>query len=88
MDRNEVIKFLCALVSSVGTRVYHNELEHDCFCSESRTFETVHPEVLAFINNAVEDRIRRHKGARPSLSMSPYHLSFQGLASLNWTHYR
>lgn len=61
MDRESVIKMLCALVSQVGKEVFHHELEHDCFCGEfpGSAFQRVHPEVVAYICNAVSEKIKR-----------------------------
>lgn len=65
MDRSEAVKMLCELVSHVGREVFKNELEHDCFCSnpQAPAFVSVHPEVVAFIVNAVFVAIARDRKA-------------------------
>lgn len=65
MGKDEVIRHLCELVTLVGREVFKNALEHDCFCGQtpiSSMFQTVHPEVIAFIDCAVMARIREKGG--------------------------
>ncbi len=67
MNKQEVLTHLCEIVSRVGHEVYHDAIAYDCFCGEAEktvgrdTFETVHPEVLAFISNAVDKAIAKRK---------------------------
>ena len=68
MNKEEIIAHLCELVSHVGREVFQSKIEHDCFCGKQTAvfgrdpFETVHPEVIAFIDNAVFTAIKARKG--------------------------
>lgn len=68
MDKNEVIAHLCELVSHVGREVFRSKIEHDCFCGGQDAvfgkpmFQTVHPEVIAFIDSAVFAAVKARKG--------------------------
>ena len=54
MNKEDVIRRLCALVSEVGHTVYADNREHDCFCIEQvASNPRVHAEILAYIENAV-----------------------------------
>lgn len=61
MNKQEIIVRLCALCTKVGEEAFHNTVEHDCFCAEkaSMKFERVHPEVIAFIENAVSEKLQK-----------------------------
>jgi hypothetical protein len=57
MNRIESVAMFCKLVSQVGDGVYGSQLEHDCICSGKMADPRVHPEVMAFIVNAVQDKL-------------------------------
>ena len=60
MNKSEVLERLCALVTKVGSKVYNDEVEHDCFChfqSVSNADYRCVSEVIDFIEHAVNQRI-------------------------------
>lgn len=67
MNRNEAVNMLCKLVTQVGEDIYGSQLEHDCICTDKDPLghdHRVHPEVVAFIVNAVQTRIGKVKQIR------------------------
>ena len=62
MDKSEVLERLCALVTEVGSKVFNDEVEHDCFCglnylSPAPGCYQCHPDVIEFIEQAVRQKI-------------------------------
>jgi hypothetical protein len=55
----EVIRRLCLLASEVGTMVYNDESDHDCFCSIHDEHDEFRfdEEVIAFIESTVRQAI-------------------------------
>jgi hypothetical protein len=66
VTKDETIQRLCCIVTAVGDGVFKNLLPHDCFChpplyeDDDGHFQSVHEDVLDFIDKAVEDAIYRH----------------------------
>ena len=62
MKKDEVVRRLCSMASVVGTRVFHDEMTHDCFCGDTRwsieSFGFEEP-VLEYIEVAVAERMAR-----------------------------
>lgn len=58
MTRDEVIARLCALVSEVGDKVFHDQHQHDCFCGHNDIeFGRVESEVVDWLEHAVKTAI-------------------------------
>jgi hypothetical protein len=58
MDREETIRRLCGLVTEVGSEDFKNKVEHDCFCSFGVDRPQVSEEVIAYIEQAVDEKRR------------------------------
>jgi len=63
MDKNTVLKRLCAVATQVGAEVFKEQRAHDCFCGTNPgvtdanfSFEE---EVLDFIETAVQEKQER-----------------------------
>jgi hypothetical protein len=63
MNQQDVIRKLCVIVSRIGADHYKSELPHDCFCADSPAarFQQVHPDLLTFVENAVNEKIARDR---------------------------
>jgi len=62
MTRKDAKHFLCELVSKIGDTVFQHKLEQDCICGESQNSGIgveVHPKILAYIANAINEKIER-----------------------------
>jgi hypothetical protein len=59
MRYEQVISELCVLVADVGSRQFKSTLAYDCFCSSTcKARVVVDDRIIAFINDAVDTKIR------------------------------
>lgn len=60
LNKSDVIKKLCKLVSTVGNEKFECNLPADCFCRDMAGFR-VDDEVIKFIEQAVNKEIKDQK---------------------------
>jgi hypothetical protein len=64
MTRAEVIEAFCALSEQVMSKKFNCSRAADCFCSDDPKFYgnfQFEPEIIEFINSAVQDALRKEK---------------------------
>jgi len=62
MNKDQVIKRLCALSSNVGSRKFKSSIPHDCFCEDGKnscfSFQ-FDEQIIEFIEQAVNEKLNR-----------------------------
>ncbi len=65
MKKQEVLERLCALCTLVADQKYDHKIPADCFCGiRSESFFDFHPEILAFIENAITEKLKGERGKK------------------------
>ena len=57
MDQKDVIQAFCEIAAKVGKARYGSTIPYDCFCGKKSPYFQFHPEIIAFIRNAVDTAI-------------------------------
>ena len=65
MDKHEVIRRLCSLLTKVNGIVFEYDRESDCFCDlgNGKQFSSVNEGVVSFVEEAVAEKIANDKKA-------------------------
>lgn len=70
MTKEQVLERLCIVVTKVGAEAFHEAEAHDCFCpvgqSNPSTFR-VDEAVMKFIEDAVDEKIKKQASSTPSV---------------------